>query len=125
MRGTRLACDIQVRDGTVVQTIRLQDQSSKKDLNMRVAVLALTSIIVLALGGSESAVANGNGSVTPPSMIAGGIKAAPEQSVKKQVTSRAKENAQASPELQRANSPDRDGPVLRLLWLLTGSSRRR
>jgi hypothetical protein len=95
-------------------------QSFKKDPNMRVAVLAITSIIALALGGSGSAVANGNGSVTPPSRIAGEIKAAPEQTVKKQVTSRAKENTQASPTI----SPDRDGPVLRLLWLLTGSSRR-
>jgi hypothetical protein len=50
-------------------------------------------------------------------------KAAPEQSVKKQVTTRAKENTKASPDLERANGPDRD-PVLRLLWLLTGSSRR-
>jgi uncharacterized protein with beta-barrel porin domain len=95
-------------------------QSFKKDPNMRVAVLAITSIIALALGGSGSAVANGNGSVTSPSMIAGEIKAAPEQTVKKQVTSRAKENTQASATI----SPDRDGPVLRLLWLLTGSSRR-
>jgi len=87
---------------------------------MRVVVLAITSITVLVFSGSESAVANGNGSVTPPSMIAGEIKAAPEQSVKKQVASRAKEKTQASPTI----SPDRDGPVLRLLWLLTGSSRR-
>ena len=88
---------------------------------MRVVVLAITSIIALALGGSvESAVANGNGSTTPPSMIGGEIKAAPEPSVKKQVTRRAKEKTQASPTI----SPDRDGPVLRLLWLLTGSSRR-
>jgi len=88
---------------------------------MRVAVLAITSIFVLALGGSESAVANGKGSVTPPSMIAGETKAAPEQ---KQVTSRAKENTQVPPSIERASSPDRDGPVLRLLWLLTGASRR-
>jgi len=87
---------------------------------MRVVVLAITSIIALALGGSESAVANGNGSTTPPSMTGGEIKAAPEPSVKKQVTRRAKEKTQASPTI----SPDRDGPVLRLLWLLTGSSRR-
>lgn len=92
---------------------------------MRVAVLAITSIIVLASAGSKSAEANGNGSVTPPSVIAGETKAAPEQSVRKQVTSRAKENTQASPSLERAISPDRDGPALRLLWLLTGSSRRR
>jgi hypothetical protein len=85
-----------------------------------VVVLAITSIIALALGGSESAVANGNGLTTPPSMIGGEIKAAPEPSVKKQVTSRAKEKTQAPPTI----SPDRDGPVLRLLWLLTGSSRR-
>lgn len=88
---------------------------------MRVAVLAIASLIVLALGGSEAAVAQDNSSLTPPSMTA---KAAPEQSVKKQVTGRAKESTKASQDLERANSPDRD-PVLRLLWLLTGSSRRR
>jgi hypothetical protein len=99
----------------------VQGQSSKKDPPMWVAVLAITSLIVLALGGSESAVAQGNNSSTPPSMTA---KAGPEQSVKKQVTSRAKENTKASPDLERPNSPDRDSPVLRLLWLLTGSSRR-
>jgi hypothetical protein len=93
---------------------------------MRVAVLAIASLIVLALGGSEAAVAQDNSSLSPPSMTA---KAAPEQSVKKQsvkkqVTGRAKESTKASPDLERANSPDRD-PVLRLLWFLTGSSRRR
>jgi type IV secretory pathway TrbL component len=91
---------------------------------MRVAVLAITSMIVLAWGGSESAVANGNNPSTPSSMTAGEIKPAPGQSVKKQFT-RAKENTKASPALERANSPGRDSPVLRLLWLLTGSSRRR
>jgi hypothetical protein len=88
---------------------------------MRVAVLAIASVIVLALGPSEAAVAQDNSSLTPPSMTA---KAAPEQSLKKQVTSRAKKNTKTSPDLERANSPDRD-PVLRLLWLLTGSSKRR
>ena len=91
---------------------------------MRVAVLVITSIIVLAPGGSKSAVASGNGSVIPPSMIAGETKAAPERSVRKQATSRANEKTQASPSRERAISPDRDGPVLRLLWLLTGASRR-
>jgi hypothetical protein len=92
---------------------------------MRMVVLALASLIFLALDGSESAVAQGNSSLTPPSMTAGAIKAVPEQSVKKQVTSRAKENTKASPDLERANGHDRDSPFLRLLWLLTGSSRRR
>lgn len=92
---------------------------------MWVAALAITSIIVLALGSRESAVANSNGSMTPPSVVAGEIKAAPEQSVRKQVTSRAKQNIQPSSQLERANNPDRDYPVLKLLWLLTGSSRRR
>jgi hypothetical protein len=88
---------------------------------MRVAILAIASLIVLALGGSEAAVAQDNSSLTPPSMTA---KAAPEQSVKKQVTSRAKENTKASPDPESAYRSARD-PILRLLWLLTGSSRRR
>lgn len=92
---------------------------------MQVAVLAIASIIVLALGGYESAVANNKGSVMPPTKIAPETKSAPERSVKKQDTSRAKENTQASPELERANSPDRDSPILRFLWFLTGSARRR
>ena len=84
--------------------------------------LAITSLIVLALGGSESAVAQGNSSLAAPSMT---LQAVPEQrAVKEQVASRAKGNTKASPDLERANSLDRDSPVLRLLWLLTGSSRR-
>lgn len=92
---------------------------------MQVAVLAIASIILLALGGYEPAVANDKGSVTPPIKSAPETKAAPERSVKKQDTTRAKENTQASPELERANSPDRDSAVLRFLWFLTGSARRR
>lgn len=85
---------------------------------MRVAVLAVTSLIVLALAGSESTVVS---LLTPPSITA---KAPMEQTIKKQVTSQAKENTKASPDLERANNPDRDNPLLGLLWLLTGSSRR-
>ena len=92
---------------------------------MRLAALAITSIIVLASGGSKSAVASDNGSVTRPSMIAGETPIAPEQSAKKQVARRAKENTLASPSLGRALDPDRDGPILRFLWVLTGSSRKR
>jgi hypothetical protein len=87
---------------------------------MRVAVLAVASVMVLPLGGSEAAKAQ-DSSLTPPSMTA---KAAPEQSVNKQVTSRVKKDAKASPDLERVDSPDRD-PLLGVLWLLTGSSRRR
>ena len=92
---------------------------------MWVAALAIALGIVLALGSPESAVANSNGSVTPPSVAAGGSQVAQEQSVKKQLASRAKKNPQPSSHLERATSPDRDSPVLGLLWLLTGPSRNR
>jgi hypothetical protein len=88
---------------------------------MRVAVLAVTvtSLIVLALAGSESAVVQGNSLLTPPSIIA---KDPVAPTIKKQVTSPAKENTKASPDSERANSAD--NPLLGLLWLLTGSARR-
>ena len=86
---------------------------------MRVAILVVASVMVLPLGGSEAAQAQDR-SLSPPSMTA---KAAPEQGVNKQV-SRVKRDAKASPDLERASSPDRDR-LLGLLWLLTGSSRRR
>lgn len=92
---------------------------------MRVALFVITSIIVLALGESESAVAGGSHSSTSPGVAAGVAKATPERSAEKQVAGRAKVTPRASPDLARANRPERDGPVLRLLWLLTGSSRRR
>lgn len=120
--GTHLACDPRFATG---RAKGLPSQSLQKDPNMSVAALAITSIMVLALGSPESAVANSNGSVTPPSVVAGKSHVAQEQSVKTQPTSRAKKNTQASSHLERATSPDRDSPVLGLLWLLTGPSRRR
>ena len=87
------------------------------------AVLAIAVVMVLGSGPSSSAVADPDGSSTRLTAAAGEAKAGPEQSVKKQVTSRAKEAAKASPGL--VNRPERDGRILELLWLLTGSSRRR
>jgi hypothetical protein len=88
---------------------------------MRVTVLAVTGLIVLASVGSDSALARVNGLLTPPSIV---TKAPLEQTIKKQVTSPAKANTKVSPNLERANGPDRDNPLLGLLWLLTGSARR-
>ena len=88
---------------------------------MRVAFLAVSGLTVLALVGSESAVAQVNSFSTQPITIA---KAPLEQTPKKQVTSPAKANTKVSPNLERANGPDRDNPLLGLLWLLTGSTRR-
>lgn len=82
--------------------------------------VAITSLIVLALGGSESAVAQGNSGRAEHDSSGG----AGAEGVKEQVTGRAKGNTKSSPDLERTNSLDRDSPVLRLLWLLTGSSRR-
>ncbi len=92
---------------------------------MRAALFAITSVIVLALGQFESAVADGKYLSTPPSVAARMVKAPPERSAEKQVASGVKVTPGASPHLDRANRPEQDGPVLRLLLLLTGSSRRR
>ncbi len=88
---------------------------------MRVAVSAVSGLIVLALVGSDSSVAQVNSLLTPPSAI---VKAPLEQTIKKRVTVPAKDNAKASPNVERATGPDRDNPLLGLLWLLTGSGRR-
>jgi hypothetical protein len=88
---------------------------------MRVAVLGVASLIVLALVGSDSAVARVDGLLAPAGIVA---KAPLDQNIKKQVTGPAKGSPKASPNLERASGLDRDNPLLGLLWLLTGSAKR-
>ena len=92
---------------------------------MRAVVLAITSVVVLAVGGSTSAVAEDPGSLTSPSRAAAGeTKAAPGHGLQKPGAVQPKKTAASSPGLERAPRPERDSPVLNLLWLLTGVARR-
>jgi hypothetical protein len=91
---------------------------------MRAVVLAITSVVVLAVGGSTSALAEGLGSSAAPSRAAAGEpKAASGRGLQKPGAVQPKKTA-ASPGLERAPRPERDSPVLNLLWLLTGVARR-
>ena len=91
---------------------------------MRVAVVAIASVVVLALGGSASAMAEGLGSLTSPSPAAAGVaKAAPARGLQKSGAGQSRQTA-PPPGLERASGSERDNPVLNLLWLLTGTSGR-
>ena len=88
---------------------------------MRLVVLAVTGIIVLGVGGY--ALAQVTGPVRPA--VTADVKPVPERSVKKQVAGPTKAATRASTDLEQAKKePERDGPVLGLLWLLTGSRKR-
>jgi hypothetical protein len=91
---------------------------------MWVVAVAMASVVVLALGGSEAAMAEGPGSSASPSLAAAGeARAAPGHGLQKPVAGEPKKTG-ASPGLERATRSERDRPVLNLLWLLTGTSRR-
>lgn len=90
---------------------------------MWVAALAITSLLLLPWGGSGFAMAEGPGSSTPSSRAAGEAKAGSARGLQKPVSEQPKKT-KASPNVARAPRPEPDGPVLNLLWLLTGASRR-
>ncbi len=90
---------------------------------MWVAVLVITSVLLLPLGGSESAMAAaGPGRLTSASLAAGDAKDAPGRAPRKPVAGPPKKT-KPSPNLERATRPEPDSPVLNLLWLLTASRR--
>ena len=89
----------------------------------RVAALVVAGVLLLPSGGSVSATAEGPGALTSVSRSAGESRDAPERSSRKAVAAPPKKSAAPS-NLERANPSERDRPVLNLLWLLTGSSRR-
>jgi len=92
-------------------------------MGMWVAVLVITSVLLLPLGGSESAmVAVGPGRLTSASLAAGDAKDAPGRAARKPVAGPPKKT-KPSPNLERATRPEPDSPVLNLLWLLTASRR--
>lgn len=89
----------------------------------RVAVLVVAGGLFLAPGGSVSATAEGPGALTSVSRAAGETGDAPGRSPRKAVAGSPKKTAAPS-NLERATPSERDSPLLNLLWLLTGSSRR-
>ncbi len=92
-------------------------------MGMWVAVLVITSVLLLPLGGSESAMAAaGPGRLTSASLAAGDAKDAPGRAPRKPVAGPPKKT-KPSPNLERATRPEPDSPVLNLLWLLTASRR--
>ncbi len=91
-------------------------------MGMWVAVLVITSVLLLPLGGSESAMAEGPGRLTSASLAAGDAKDAPGRAPRKPVAGPPKKT-KPSPNLERTTRPEPDSPVLNLLWLLTASRR--
>jgi hypothetical protein len=88
-----------------------------------VAVLVVAGVLLLPAGGSVSVTAEGPGSVASVSRPAGEPSDAPERSPQKAVAGPPKKTG-APAKLDRATPSDRDSPLLNILWLLTGSSRR-
>lgn len=90
---------------------------------MRLALLVLASVAIVGLGGYAWAQAGG---ATQSGVAAGDVKARPERTAANQVAGQTKPATKAPPDLEPAKKGrDRDDPLLRLLWLLTGSSRKR
>ena len=92
---------------------------------MRVVVVAITSVVALGLGGAASARAEGLGSTRSPIPAAAAeTKVAPRHDLQKPGAGQSKKPAPTPPGLEHAAGSERDNPVLNLLWLLTGVSRR-
>lgn len=87
------------------------------------AVLVVAGGLLLAPGGSVSATPEDPGASTSVSRAAGETGDAPGRSPRKAVAGSPKKTV-ASSNLERATPSERDSPLLNLLWLLTGSSRR-
>lgn len=87
------------------------------------AVLVVAGVLILPPGGSASATAEGSGALTSVSRAVGETSDAPGRSPRKAVAGPPKKTAAPS-KLERATPSERDSPLLNLLWLLTGSSRR-
>jgi hypothetical protein len=86
-------------------------------------VLAVAGVAFLLLNGSDSARAAGPGAATSPSRATGELKDPSPKSPPKAIVGPPRK-AKASPSIERASRPEPDSPVLNLLWLLTGASRR-
>jgi hypothetical protein len=88
-----------------------------------VAALVVAGVLLLPPGGSVSATAEGSGALTSVSRTAGETSDAPGRSPQKAVAGPPKKTV-APAKLEAATPSERDSPLLNLLWLLTGSSRR-
>lgn len=94
---------------------------------MPLTLLAITStvILTLAVSASESRAADTKASSSPPSMVAGAVKAPPARNTGRQVAAPAKASDGDLRAVRHASGSERDDQLLGLLWLLMGSSRRR
>jgi hypothetical protein len=90
-------------------------------MGMWVAVLVVTSVLLVPVVGSEPAMAEGPGPSTSARLAGGEAKDAAGR-VPQPAAGPSKKTT-ASRTLERAARPERDSPVLNLLWLLTTSSR--
>ncbi len=86
-------------------------------------VLAVAGFAFLLLNGSASARAEGPGAATSPSRTTRELEHPSPKTAPKAFVGPPKK-ATASPSVERASRPEPDSPVLNLLWLLTGASRR-
>ena len=93
-------------------------------IRLRVAVLALTSVVLMLLGGSGSPMAEGLDASTSPARAGREIKDAPRRTLAEKPLAGQLRKTTASPGVGQAARFEPDSPVLRLLWLLTGASRR-
>jgi hypothetical protein len=92
---------------------------------MSAALFAITSTMILTLAASESRAADTKPSPSPPNTVARAANAPPAPNAVKQVTAQAKAPDGDSKAVRRASTPERDDPLVGLVWLLIGSSRRR
>jgi hypothetical protein len=88
-----------------------------------VRVLIVAGVLILPPGGSGSVMAEGSGALTSVSRTAGETSDAPGRSPQKAVAGPRKKTV-APAKLDRPTPSERDSPLLNVLWLLTGSSRR-
>lgn len=112
--------------GQGVGLVDKQPRDRRTHLTQRrrwVRVLIVAGVLILPPGGSGSVMAEGSGALTSVSRTAGETSDAPRRSPQKAVTGPPKKTVAPS-NLERATPSERDRPVLNLLWLLTGSSRR-
>jgi hypothetical protein len=86
-------------------------------------VLAVAGVAFLLLNGSDPARAEGPGVATSPGRTTRELENPSPKSPPKAIVGPTKK-AKASPSVEGAGRPEPDSPVLNLLWLLTGASRR-
>lgn len=92
---------------------------------MSVTLFAITSTMILTLAASDSRAPDTKASSSPPYTVAGAAQAPPAPNAGKQVAAPVRAPDGDSKAVRRASGAERDDPLLGLVWLLMGSSRRR